>query len=363
MIPFLEEGTLEGGNNNLLAVNQNNGQNNEQNTGQNNSSLINFPLIAPFNSINGFYAQNPYGRAVYFGTGVVTPTAISQGLPFDYWGLLLTAEWMRRRTGATEIIQEISDTHALKNSTQDPTQIKAMVAWQKAMIETCARTLGLPYRCVLASDYQSCDAFERAAEDIERQAPSDMLPYVRDQSAGNLYMRREEGVRCKVGWLTDDDENSPKFDERRFNREYNELGLDPLCFIYTWSGWCFDSKGNARVSPYTLQAGERRLTFQKSGDTLSQLQEYRNQCSNEKIVQSCFVQMARILTAYEQIYGAAWKKSFWTHNSRGPNDCVELKKIESWMSARYLDVPAMAAAIDCLRPVTNPPPSRKENSL
>lgn len=54
----------------------------------------------------------PEENAVFFGTGVVAGKVLTQGLPLDFIGYLLSAERARRAFGYGRIVHLIADNHA-----------------------------------------------------------------------------------------------------------------------------------------------------------------------------------------------------------------------------------------------------------
>jgi|GEM_PF-5526914 len=320
--------------------------------------VLDFPLIAPKNTAKNLETKNVYGENIYFGTGVVSSKAISQGLPFDVFGMLLTAEWMRRKTNAQGIIHEISDIHALLRPEYDPKEIAALANGQKLQLTRIASALGLGdvYRCVLASEYRDQKIFKEVQNEVDCLCADNVLPYMRYQSAGNLYFARFEGVRCKVGWLIDDNNNNNNnklkgLDERSFNDVYDELGVEPLCFAYTWSGWNFDPR-RARVSPYTTVSGEKRLMLDSNEPVTRELLEYIVECSDKKVSRYVVMHLARIISAFDVLYGEN-EDQFW-QNKVNARQVIKLPKAECWMCEKYVDILKLALRIEELRALKNP---------
>ena len=54
-------------------------------------------------------------RAIFYGTGLCTPTELSIGLPFDILGMIFVAERIRRMFGFSKVFHHIADTHAKSN--------------------------------------------------------------------------------------------------------------------------------------------------------------------------------------------------------------------------------------------------------
>jgi hypothetical protein len=315
--------------------------------------ILDFPLVAAQNTARNLETKTIAGENVYFGTGVVTPKAISQGLPFDFYGMLLTAEWVRQKTGASGIIQEISDAHALENPLHDPAEVNRMAKRQKEQLTRLASALGIAdhYRCVLASEYRPSGDFQKIQAEVDGLSSLDTPAYIRYQSAGNLYFARYEGVGSKVGWLLSDDEKPAGFDERTFNNAYDQLGLQPICFVYTWSGWNFDAN-RPRVSPYTSISGEKRLMLENREPVTDEFEKVAAECTNAKIRGAVFKHLARIVTAYDMTFGSSGS-SFWADKQDlvpyGPY--VEMTKLEPWMAGRYIQLEKLFQRIDEIRSV------------
>jgi hypothetical protein len=266
----------------------------------------NFPLVAPFNTSKGlesFDFGGGYERNLYFGTGLATTKAITRGLPFDFLGMLVGAEFSRRYLGITKIIHEISDTHAVENSFAAPETVKSIAAEQTNLISRMVKNLRIAdtYECVLASEYQNDPRYTQLHQQVTEARP-DAGHYFRYQWAGMAYLAAYKGVRLKVGWLTDDEPEAKHFDERRFDQGYNQLGLSPLSYVYLKSGRNF-TPGRGRVSPYTSVEGEERVMLKPGEDAHSVLSEWVLNRKITKDTRQTVAHLANVVTAFESLYG------------------------------------------------------------
>lgn len=266
--------------------------------------ILGSPLIAPHNTMRELSARPIiFGGKVYFGTGVATTRKISQGMPLDSLNLVLAAEWIRRKTNATEIVHEISDVHALANDYCDLESVLSIAKEQKRKYIQIAHNLGMDnhYRCVRASEYRETQEFKKIQAQIDVLSKPDASEYERCQSAGNLYFARFHGITQKVGWLVDDNDRLAGYDERKFNKTYKDLGVDPISFAYTWSGWNFDER-RARVSPYTFVEGEKRLLMESTNTAHDELAALVSECNNAKIANRVLAHLSRLVDSYEMMY-------------------------------------------------------------
>lgn len=312
------------------------------------ADILSCPLLAKNNTFYNLFSKPPQIGNIYFGTGLATPKEISQGLPFDFLGMLLTAEWMRQKTNGKKIIHEISDSHAC--IVHDKKRITALANQQKEQATKLATSLGLGniYSCVLASEYRHTTEFKDIQREIDKLSPTDTLPYVRYQSAGNLYFARYKNVSCKIGWLVDDNKTKGKLDERSFNAAYDALGLDPICFAYTWCGWTFDQQ-RSRVSPYTSIKGEKRIMLEGQSSAAFEIKKLLDQCSNKKISRLAIMHLARILTTYDNLFGES-APNFWCSTpKKESNRFIKVPKQEEWVSGEYIDVWKLSQQIDKIR--------------
>ncbi len=259
---------------------------------------------------------------LYFGTGLTSRAEISAGLPFDFLGMMLPAELLRRKLGLGKVIQEISDTHAyLVNQNVDPRVVSEKARTQKALIDRIAKRLGMQdtYEVVCASSYQTTQEYQAITKELREvvagtkdaglspqfSAEIGENPYFRMQWAGMAYLRRQQNVQVKLSWLIEDDSKIKGYDERAFDRGFLSLGRDSMSFAYVYSGLTFDSASNFRVIPYTAKSGEQRLMLQ-DGESAERLLEFlppqwpKNQAPKGK--QYVLNRMQNILTLAEELF-------------------------------------------------------------
>jgi hypothetical protein len=322
------------------------------------SSILDFPLIAPHNTSKKLNPSKLTGGNIYFGTGLVTSDDLGVGIPFDFLGMLLTAEWTRRITGAPKIIHEISDIHAWENSAYDLEAIQNLAKLEKEQFIELATALGLEdvYSCIFASEYQHQGIFEDIQAEVNCLSARDTPSYMRRQSAGNLYFARHENVHYKIGWLTDDNEIPTGLDERIFNNTYDALNVQPLCFLYTWCGRNFDVR-RPRVSPYTLVGSDKRLMLDSKNTAIEEIRNLMDGCPNKKISHHTVMHLARILTAYDMMFNSHGS-DFWTNTP--DNDTkrfIEVLNLKSWVRGTHIDIASLAGRIDEIRSLAAPIPT------
>ncbi|HUY68377.1 MAG TPA: hypothetical protein VMV79_03655 [Alphaproteobacteria bacterium] len=264
----------------------------------------NFPLIAPRATISGMASFKPATGVrpnLYFGTGLSTTKAITRGLPFDFLGMVLGAEFVRRNLGVDKIIHEISDTHAVGNGFASETKIAALAEEQRSLIGRMVGALGLEgvYECLRASEYQATPEYQATLGYIKKLYP-DKDRYFQLQWAGMNWLAWQRNVRIKVGWLTDDNPNPKGFDERCFDVGYDTI-FASLNYVYVRCGRNV-SPTRSRVSPYTSVEGEDRIMLAPGEDAASYFERWLCQPLT-KDLRITFTHLANIVDGFERLFG------------------------------------------------------------
>jgi len=238
--------------------------------------------------------QRP-GGSIYYGTGLTTPRAISEGLPFDVLGMMLSAEKVRRAGSFEHVYHHIADTHAKTNDWIDPEAVDRVAEKTVGTLEQVKQGLGLEhFQFVRSSSFDRNPEYEALMRGF---GSSEEHEYVRREMADMEWYRTRGDVRIKMGWIIQAKETDMGFDERRFDREYLRFHPGQMSFIYTKPGRTFDTS-RPKASPYISVAGEGRLmlapdvsvrdVFAATGDP--------NLGGANKHIQS-------IVRAYESLYG------------------------------------------------------------
>lgn len=227
-----------------------------------------FPLPEPANT------NRP--AAIFFGTGLVTPKALSEELPFDFLSLIAAAEALRhdRMNGRdSTIIHYIPDVTALQNDFVTP----AMVAAKGREIEDAARAiadrlgLGESYRIIRGSEIADDPKRLALLEQTHSYAATTGIPdqfkgYLAEQLADMAYFQQIHNGQVKLSWtMARNPQNAGKgLDETFFDGHFNQCFPESrMDFAYIQPGRRLDGKAN-RACPYTKVPGEPRLSLKET---------------------------------------------------------------------------------------------------
>lgn len=262
-----------------------------------------FPLPQPANG------NQP--AALFFGTGLVTPKALSEELPFDFLSLIAAAEALRqeRMNGRdSTIIHYIPDVTALQNDFMTP----EMVAEKGREIEAAARKiadhlgLGDSYQIIrgsaIANDPKRLALLdETRAYAATADVPDQFKGYLAEQLADMAYFRQVYNGQVKLSWtMARNPQNAGKgldesFFDAHFTRCFPGLTLD--C-AYIQPGRRLDGKAN-RACPYTKVPGEPRLSL-KATFSLAATIEQSGQAPDGDTVRDAVKYWTGIVDALEQ---------------------------------------------------------------
>ena len=248
-------------------------------------------------------------RNIYFGTGFVTPKAITQGVPFDFLGYLLTAEHTRRKAGADKIIHLLADTHAIQSKPVDLhpqifERIEECISTYRGIVEK----LGLQdhYVFVRASDLEQDKDFFKVKNSISTAGldiPDFAISYVTQQLADMAYMKQHCNVAAKLSWLLDPKAKKAGFDERFFDDLYGRLFPQaPLSYIYTYSGRSLDPQ-RPRVSPYVMTETPIQRLPLAFDESLEVFMKNLEQQRGSRPAAEMRTHLENIVDLYEQLYG------------------------------------------------------------
>lgn len=199
-------------------------------------------------------------KSLFFGIGLCTTKEMSVGLPFDFLGLVATAEAIRRTLGFGKIIQLIADSHAKTNHFVSDAEVDKKAHALKELSLKIAKNLGLEgkYEVILASEIDSSPEYKK----IEKDIPSDGSPeYARKEWTDMEYLAHTYNTRLKVSWMMPLSKKGQKHtaDEVYFDNGFNErFKATPYSFIYNRAALTFDP-ARLNVCPYSSASGEKRI--------------------------------------------------------------------------------------------------------
>jgi hypothetical protein len=238
--------------------------------------------------------QEP-GGSIYYGTGLTTSKAISEGLPFDVLGMMLTAEKVRRAGGLQTVYHHIADTHAKTNEWIDPQAVDQVAQTTVTKLEQIKRNLGLDnFQFVLSSSFDTTDEYKTLFDGFAATAEH---PYVRHEMTDMEWYRKHGDVRLKLGWIIQAKETELGNDERRFDREYLRFHPGQMSFAYTKPGRTFDTS-RPKVAPYISVAGEQRLLLAPGVDVTAVFA-----AANDPSLGGAKKHLESIVRSYESLYG------------------------------------------------------------
>ena len=215
-------------------------------------------------------AGNDNCQAIFFGTGLVTPKALSKGLPFDFLSMIVAAETLRRQVGdQTRIIHYIPDVTAKQNSFVDEKGLQELAVRTANAAKAIAHHFGLldRYTVIRGSEIEhdplrqslliKTNAYAGATD-----IPDNFKGYLAEQLADMAYLRETFGGKVKISWTMarNPDGAGKGLDETFFDGHYTTCFGNDLDFAYIAPGRRLDSKAN-RACPYTAVAGEPRLSL------------------------------------------------------------------------------------------------------
>jgi hypothetical protein len=239
--------------------------------------------------------------SIYYGTGLTTPKAIMQGVPFDILGMVLVAERIRRTLGYREIFHHVADTHAKTNKWIDPLQVDEKAAEVREILSRVSRNLGLDsLRVVMSSEFDSLPEYLELVDYFKSN--SDQHEYVVREMADMEWYRKNHGLSIKMGWIIQATETELGFDERLFDREYKRIMGEQISFIYTKPGRTLDLS-RPKASPYIQIEGEARVLLKKGEDVANKLSEAAEK-TGDKHLGGARKHLESIVRTYEKLFGS-----------------------------------------------------------
>jgi len=261
---------------------------------------------------------------VYFGTGFVTPKAITNGLPFDFLGFLLSAEHIRRETGAEKIIHLLADEHArVSKPSNDHPLIDQRVSEVSQSIKSIVKNIGLEdsYELIMASDLSKDKRYLEIYDEVtldDQDIHEAAVEYVRRQIADMAYMHQYRNTDIKLSWLIDPKAKKIGFDERFFDSVYERVRGSGLSFVYTGPGRSMLTN-RPKASPYVLtEKPEDRLNINSSP---AEVEKYfdRIESRSGRVASGVHNHLENIVKVYENLNGSL----------NGNNLCEKIQNIVS----------------------------------
>ena len=268
--------------------------------------IRNEPLIEADPSIPRL-SENLLARqdgAIYYGTGLTTPRALSVGLPFDVLGMVMVAEKLRRLLRLKSVIHHIADTHALANSFVTPEAVEERAQEILNTMTRVAKHLKIPEFSVVRSS-----SFDQTPEylDILNHIETAKGEYVARELADMRWYKQHKGLALKMGWIIQSSQTSTGFDERLYDDEYLHLFGADLSFIYLKAGRTFDQK-RPKASPYIAVAGEQRILLKPDENVQEKFDIALSQWSDKQLG-GAVNHLNAIVRLYEKLVEPTGKKN------------------------------------------------------
>ena len=164
-----------------------------------------------FWSGQGPVAVNPQKPNIFIGTGIATPTKISQAIPFDALGFLLSAEFIKRQIPHSQVFLLIADQHAwlANNFTK-----KAAQKIARLQFETFTRvinSLNLNHWHLFLASQLFPNAKPASYESLETR---DVNHFINHHQVG-----------LKLGWKFPAGKTAHKTDEAHFDQDLNIVSI------------------------------------------------------------------------------------------------------------------------------------------
>ena len=182
----------------------------------------------------------------YFGIGLSNKNGLTENLPFDSIGLILTAELVRERAELDKAIILIADEHAA-TVTNNIDLVNRIAKDRRDFVHRLLNRMDFyDFDIVLGSEIPRPEVQEFNGNRYEKL------------QIGDIEFFRQIGHRIKVGW----EHGTMDFDERHFDNMYVKIFGQVMSFVYTEPGRALD--GSA-MPPY-LCTEKPRLLFREGED-------------------------------------------------------------------------------------------------
>lgn len=207
-------------------------------------------------------------RGIFVGLGLCSGPRVSQALPLDAVGYLLTAETIRRSLKAPKLMVLIADTHAT-TSGADPAAVATRAREVIAVVKRLRQRGGFrELELFSASSIHETMAYKGIFKTVKQRSSMFHHPYFTREAADIEYIRRRCGSLVKVGWTLGS--KDARRDERAFDGLYENWVGHRVTFVYTKPGRVLDD-AHPRGVPYTETDPARRVCLLPDEDLQKKL--------------------------------------------------------------------------------------------
>lgn len=219
---------------------------------------------------------------IFLGTGVATKNKLSEKIPFDSLGFLLSAEFIRQQIPDSHVFLLIADQHAWLANKLFENGSKKIANQQEIIFGRLISKLGI-------SNWHIFKASE-----LFPQAEPDSYENLETRDVFHFFHHRNTGI--KIGWKSADKNDQHLTDEAHFDHNFD---FD-IKSIFIKPGVTFDSS-KPFESPYICTSPSKRILLSKVENVAEKLNSRLipdNQC---QAVQN---QLKRITILFEQVIGS-----------------------------------------------------------
>lgn len=216
---------------------------------------------------------------IFLGTGVATPNELSQVIPFDALGFLLSAEFVKQRIPNSHVFLLIADQHAWLANRMDEESTRQIADHQEKTFKRIISKLGL-------SNWHTFKASR-----LFVQASSDSYENLEARDVARFF--HHHGVGIKIGWMFSTKENQHRTDEAHFDQNLN---FD-IASIFIRPGVTLDSSKSLE-SPYICTNPSKRILLSQDENVVEKLVSGSIRNNQRQGVQN---QLKRITMLFERL--------------------------------------------------------------
>jgi len=178
---------------------------------------------------------------IFIGGGIATKTELSQAVPFDIAGFLLSAEFIKRLIPKSQVFLLIADQHAWLANNFNQEKSKKIADNLEQIVKKIIANFNLAGWKVFRASQIFPDALPQSYEELEKR---DVAHFFNQHNCG-----------LKIGWSFSLAEGNHKTDESHFDQQLNI----PIQSIFTKPGVTANPK-KPFESPYICTDPATRIT-------------------------------------------------------------------------------------------------------
>jgi len=179
---------------------------------------------------------------IFIGGGIATKTELSQAVPFDIAGFLLSAEFIKRLIPKSQVFLLIADQHAWLANNFNQEKSKKIADNLEQIVKKIIANFNLAGWKVFRASQIFPDALPQSYEELEKR---DVAHFFNQHNCG-----------LKIGWSFSLAEGNHKTDESHFDQQLNI----PIQSIFTKPGVTANPK-KPFESPYICTDPATRVTI------------------------------------------------------------------------------------------------------